>query len=442
MGRPSHTRSLQAWMNGILVGEWRVMRHGITEFEYAQTWLDNRLTRRPLSLSLPLPIENAPLRGPAVANYFDNLLPDSEPIRRRLQSRFHTRSRDAFDLLAEIGRDCVGAIQLLPPGEEPIGVKKTLVVPLTDAEVERGLLQAVTPSGFAGQQDDDEFRISIAGAQEKTAFTWYQGRWCRPMGATPTTHIFKLPLGLVGARQADMRTSVENEWLCSRLLAQFGIPVPKSEVGVFGQQKVLIVERFDRRYVAEQDYWLRIPQEDFCQAVGAPSSAKYEREGGPGMQVIARILQGAENPENDLQIFMRTQILFWMLAATDGHAKNFSISLLAGGQFRLTPIYDVLSVWPIVGKGPNSLDFQKQRMGMAWEGEENRHYRLRDIQRRHLVTTARRCGYGPQIESTLNALVAQTPKAIEAVSKQLPANFPMDVFETIAAGLQKMSDRL
>jgi serine/threonine-protein kinase HipA len=429
-------------MNGILVGQWRVMRNGVTEFQYDQTWLDNRVARRPLSLSLPLPMENAPLRGPAVANYFDNLLPDSAPIRRRLQSRFHTGSQDAFDLLAAIGRDCVGAVQLLPPDEEPLGVKTTQVVPLTDAEVERGLLQAVTPGGFAGQHDDDEFRISIAGAQEKTAFTWNQGRWCRPLGATPTTHIFKLPLGLVGARQADMRTSVENEWLCSKLLEQFGIPVPKSEVAVFGQQKVLIVERFDRRYVAEQDYWLRIPQEDFCQVTGMPSSAKYERDGGPGIQVIARMLQGAEKPEADLDTFMRTQILFWMLAATDGHAKNFSISLLAGGQFRLTPIYDVLSVWPIVGKGPNSLDFQKQRMAMAWEGEENRHYRLRDVQRRHLVATAKRCGYGAQIENTLLALAGQTAKAIEAVSKQLPANFPMDVFETISAGLQKMSARL
>ena len=137
-----------------------------------------------------------------------------------------------------------------------MGVTQTQVLPLNDDEVEQKLLQAVTPMGFAGQEDDDAFRISIAGAQEKTAFTWHQGSWCRPLGATPTTHIFKLPLGLVGgARQADMRTSAENEWLCSRLLEQFGIPVPKSEVHVFGKQKALVVERFDRRYVPEQGYW-------------------------------------------------------------------------------------------------------------------------------------------------------------------------------------------
>ena len=110
MGRRSHTRALNAWMNGILIGEWRILPHGAMEFQYAQTWLDNRVARRPLSLSLPLPIEDMPLRGPAVANYFDNLLPDSAAIRRRLQSRFHTESQEAFDLLAAIGRDCVGAV--------------------------------------------------------------------------------------------------------------------------------------------------------------------------------------------------------------------------------------------------------------------------------------------------------------------------------------------
>ena len=196
MGRRSHTRALNVWMNGILVGEWRVLRDGAMELQYAETWLNDRVARRPLSLSLPLPMEDTPLRGPAVASYFDNLLPDSEAIRRRLQSRFHTESQGAFDLLAAIGRDCVGAVQLLPLGEEPAAVTKTQVVPLNGDEVERKLVQAVTPMGFAAQDDDDDFRISIAGAQEKTAFTWHQGSWCRALGATPTTHIFKLPLGI------------------------------------------------------------------------------------------------------------------------------------------------------------------------------------------------------------------------------------------------------
>ena len=419
-----------------------IVRNNVMEFQYDPSWLDNREVRRPLSLSLPLPVENAPLHGPVVEHYFDNLLPDSDPIRRRLQSRFHTESQGAFDLLAAIGRDCAGALQLLPSAVVPTGITEIQARPLTDAEIEQCLVNTVTSTQMGRADDDDNFRISIAGAQEKTALLLHEGQWCRPLGATPTTHIFKLPLGLVGARQADMRTSVENEWLCARLLEQFGIPVPRSEIKAFGSQKVLVVERFDRRRIAGQNYWLRLPQEDFCQALGKPSSAKYETDHGPGMLEIARVLQVSETPERDIDIFLRTQILFWMLAATDGHAKNFSIYLHAGGSFQLTPIYDVLSAWPVVGTTANTLDYQNLRMAMAWQGDANRHYRMRDVQKRHLVETARRCGHGERIETTLQALVQHVPLAIAAVGQQLPAGFPMDVFETISAGLQQMARKI
>ena len=62
------------------------------------------------------------------------------------------------------------------------------------------LAGVTSPAAPGGELED--FRISIAGAQEKTAFLRHQGKWCRPIGSTPTTHIFKLPLGLVGNRQA------------------------------------------------------------------------------------------------------------------------------------------------------------------------------------------------------------------------------------------------
>ena len=171
---------------------------------------------------------------------------DADLIRRRFQERFHTGSRDAFALLAAIGRDCVGAVQLLPADDHPQDVHAIVAAPLSEAEVERALLQTVAPASFAADDANDDFRISIAGAQEKTAFLKHDGLWCRPLGVTPTTHIFKLPLGLVGGMQADMGTSVENEWLCARILRAYGLPVAHCELGRFGAQKVLIVERFDR----------------------------------------------------------------------------------------------------------------------------------------------------------------------------------------------------
>src|SRR5665811_2327901 len=211
MGRRPHSRALNVWANGQLVGQWRIPARGPVEFQYHPSWCASADTR-PLSLSLPMNLDNLPLKGETVGFYFDNLLPDSEHIRRRLQSRFHTQSRDAFDLLQAIGRDCVGAVQLLPENATPEDVFSIHAEPLDEAGIARQITAAVASPPIHGSDDDGEFRISIAGAQEKTALTWHDNRWCRPLGSTPTTHIFKLPLGLVGHRQADMRTSVENEW--------------------------------------------------------------------------------------------------------------------------------------------------------------------------------------------------------------------------------------
>ena len=110
--------SARVWVNGQLVGQWRIPARGPVAFQYDTSWYASP-DARPLSLSLPMNLDNLPLKGETVGFYFDNLLPDSEHIRRRLQSRFHTQSRDAFDLLQAIGRDCVGAVQLLPEHATP-----------------------------------------------------------------------------------------------------------------------------------------------------------------------------------------------------------------------------------------------------------------------------------------------------------------------------------
>jgi serine/threonine-protein kinase HipA len=411
------------------------------EFRYDDAWLSSPEVR-PLSVSLPLNMDGLPLRGEVVGAWFDNLLPDSEAIRRRLQSRFRTASNDVFDLLAAIGRDCVGAVQLLPEGEAPEGVFSIQTEPLDDAAIEQLLRNTVAPGqGLLRGGDEEAFRISIAGAQEKTALTWRAGRWCRPLGATPTTHIFKLPLGLVGNRQADMRASVENEWLCAVILAAFGLPVAPCAIHQFGEQKVLVVERFDRVLHASGQYWLRLPQEDFCQATGTPAALKYEADGGPGLPAMARILQGSEARDADLATLMRAQLLFWMLAATDGHAKNFSLRLLAGGRYRLTPLYDVLSAWPVTGKGASKLDVKELRMAMALRGR-NTHYRVSEIQRRHFNETARRCGLGADMESLIEEVLARTSGVIDQVAAVLPPGFPPDIFESITEGLRRSALQL
>ena len=119
MGRPSKSRVLSVWMNGERVGDWR-RSGGRQEFLYAESWLASSAAR-PISLSLPLRPSQEPYRD-GVEEFFDNLLPDNRQIRERIQRRFHAGSTGAFDLLTEIGRDCVGALQLMPEGQAPMNV--------------------------------------------------------------------------------------------------------------------------------------------------------------------------------------------------------------------------------------------------------------------------------------------------------------------------------
>ncbi|QGZ66529.1 type II toxin-antitoxin system HipA family toxin [Paraburkholderia acidisoli] len=438
MGRKSHSRALSIWANGERVGTWVVTPTGDTELRYDANWKRSAVGR-PLSLSLPFGIGEVPLRGERVHHYFDNLLPDSPQIRRRIAARFRTDTLDAFDLLKAIGRDCVGAVQLLDEDEAPEHVDRIEGTPLSEAAIERLLLE--TSGALPGaQEESDELRISLAGAQEKTALLRHRGRWRLPRGATPTTHILKLPLGFIGHRKVDFNTSVENEWLCLALLKAYGLPASNAQILTFGAQKVLCVERFDRA-LSRSGALLRLPQEDFCQALGVPPHRKYEAHGGPGVRDIAGLLRQSQQPREDLETFLAAQIVFWMLAAPDGHAKNFSLRLLPGGRFQLAPLYDVMSIWPVEGDGGNQWSWHKASLAMAVWGKA-RHYRMRDVKRAHFDATARLCYYGVDATPLVERLIERTPHAIDAVAATLPEGFPVRVAERLFDGLRFSAQRL
>lgn len=429
---------LAVWTNGIFVAHWRVVG-GEHRLDYQASWIDAP-QGRPLSRSMPFTPGNRSHRGEVVRSFFDNLLPDNDAIRRRLREKFATRDASTFALLAAIGRDCVGAIQLLAPGESPTGWDRIEAAALDDAGVERLIDQSLTASHALGLKGIDDLRISIAGAQEKTALLLHEGRWCRPMGATPTTHILKLPLGLVGNMLADMSDSVENEWLCSRLLAAMGLPVAECGMATFGRRRVLVVERFDRRLIQPANapsWWARLPQEDMCQALGRPGSLKYESDGGPGMAEVLRTLQAGTQAQADIRTFVLAQLAFWLLAATDGHAKNFSIFLDRDQGYRMTPLYDVLSAWPIIGNGPNQIAFKRAKLAMALRSK-NAPYHLHEIQTRHWRVLAKQAGIAFEM---LAEQVEGLPKAFAAVEAQLPAGFPQRVWRSIREGSELQARR-
>ncbi len=441
MGRPSRSRSLSVWMNGERVGLWTLPSRGAPEFAYDQGWVRSPLGR-PLSLSLPFNVDGQPITGLRVNHYFDNLLPDSESLRRRIAIQFSTNSLEPFELLKAVGRDCVGAVQLLDENETPQGVDSIAGKVLSAQQVEQLLHATGEPARSASFPHlGADLRLSLAGAQDKTALLRHRGRWYVPRGSTPTTHILKLPLGLIGGRRADFTHSVENEWLCLRILDAYGLDVAQADVSLFGDARALVVKRFDRQLSKDGKRILRLPQEDFCQALGLSPLMKYEAEGGPGLKAIMGVLRQSVDAPADMRAFMAAQIIFWMLRAPDGHAKNFSIRLMSGGAFRLTPLYDVMSAWPVAGDGPNQWPVQKLKLAMALLGK-NRHYDMHRIERRHFNSTARQLGFGADMDELIDDIVQQTAQVIDAVRAQLPPAFPGRVAESIFRGLRSSAEQL
>ena len=434
MRRPKKSGALSLWMNNQRVGTWAVTAQGEHVFHYDNEWLASPLGR-PISLSMPLRPATAPYKGELVRNYFENLLPDNDNIRQRLAKRFSTGT-EAFRLLAEIGRDCVGALQIMPEAENPPSNEAIQFELLSTEQVAEHLAGTLTTPAFT--QTDDTFRISIAGAQEKTALLWYKENWCRPLGASPTTHIFKLPMGQMPGG-IDLSTSVENEWLCHTLLQAFEIPVAKAEIVQFGEMKALCVERFDRRWTANGRL-VRLPQEDFAQVFGVSPDVKYESQGGPGIRQILDQLNGSSQAQIDRRDFFRTQVLFWMLAAIDGHAKNFSVFIEPRGFYRLTPRYDVLSAHPVMGHGAGHISSHKVKMAMAVDGK-NRHYKWPEIRRDHFEQTAKRC-HLPDAPALIDELITRTPKAIAEVAAKLPFDFPEALAKSIFDGIYRAANAL
>jgi serine/threonine-protein kinase HipA len=440
--------SLVVWMNGQRVGTWSTGKSEFSTFNYDAAWTNSEFFRA-LSLSIPVTAD-LEVRGPQVTYYFDNLLPDNPAIRKRIGTRFKVRA-DTFDLLTAIGRDCVGAVQLLPPDTAPEDWDRINATALSEAQVALHLRSVVAPpSTFGGDQDPDEFRISIAGAQEKSAFLRMGGKWFRPEGPTPTTHIMKLPMGII-AGGLDFKLSVENEWLCAQFLRAIGLHVANTAIESFEDLTVLVIERFDRRWLGAEPkaaskrgfaptkgvYLVRLPQEDFCQALGVPLEKKYENHGGPSLADGLRLLSGSEQSAADRSHFVLTQLMFWLLAAPDGHAKNFSIQHSVGGRYHLTPLYDVLSAWPLIGKGPKLRQYEKVSLAMAVRGK-NAHYRLKSIQTRHWYELAKSMAVQGLWERMIEG-VQRAPSAIASIEKILPEDFPETVYTAIAKGIARHS---
>lgn len=411
--------SLTVVVNGALVGEVRQER-GKVSFSYTEEWQESE-EAHPLSLSMPLPKRDH--KDEVVAPFLEGLLPDNDAILERWARQFGVSARNPFSLLRYVGEEVAGAAQYVRPENlDAMLEQDDRVEWLTEKDVGDRLRGLVEDHG-AWRSPDDVGYFSLAGVQPKTALRCVNGRWGVPYGATPTTHILKPPV-------MKLRGFAENEHLCLSLAQVVGLSAANSELKRFDGAPVVVVERYDRQGL------LRIHQEDFCQATSVSPRTKYENEGGPTAETIVSILRNnSSDPGEDVERFIDSLALNWVIGGSDAHGKNYSMLIAPGGQVRLAPLYDLISILPYPDLG------QPDRMKLAMKvGGE---YRIGYIRSRHW----RRFAEAAELDA--QEVVARVRRMVESVGEsvdklaasEIPTGFDTEFGELFASKVSENVQR-
>ena len=305
-------------------------------FLYDPAWIALR-GAFPISVTMPLSAER--ITSDVFLPWAANLLPESEQLRTLGQLLGMARS-DVVGLLSAIGGDTAGALSFGHPGRtasvqwRPVG---------SPEDLEKVIEELPSKPFLVG---DEGVSMSLAGVQTKLAVAIDgAGHVCIPMNGSPSTHILK-------PDSPRLLGGVQNEAFCLALARRLNVPAPNFTTGRAGSRAYLLVQRYDR--LAAGDRWRRLHQEDYCQALGKPPSAKYEsnQTGLPGptltdmFEVTRRYLPPTEIVD------LLDMVIFNVIACnTDAHAKNYSI-MIRGSGVSLAPIYDVMcgEVWENVTK--------------------------------------------------------------------------------------------
>jgi serine/threonine-protein kinase HipA len=265
-------------------------------------------------------------------DFFENMLPEG-PALARIAALAGVRPVDTYGILKAFGRDCAGAVMVLPDGDQPRGSGGSGYTPMTAGDLRQviGALD-VAPLGVAPERG---FRPSLAGFQRKALLgRAADGIWQLPYGDAPSTWILK-PDG--------PHPMAANEATCLRLAAACGLDVPETELLDVAGLPVLAVKRYDRQDSSDGRLPVRVHQEDGCQATATPPGLKYEEQGGPSLRDLAGLLRNVGEPRDVTGLLRRTTFNL-AVGNADAHAKNFSlVHDLDGPTVRLTPFYDVLS---------------------------------------------------------------------------------------------------
>lgn len=381
-------KTLDVYLYNKLVGKLSQDIHGQMTFVYTEEWLSNP-SSIPLSYSLPLQKEI--FRQKQCRPYFAGVLPE-ENKRTIIAKNLGISDKNDFALLKEIGGECAGAVTLIPVGESLDDVESSYQ-PLTNQELANIIRKLPTRPLMAG---NDGIRLSLAGAQDKLAIHYENGKFSIPLNGAMSTHILK---------PANNRFEglVFNEALCLKLAAMIGLPAAKVEAASVEGMDYLLVERFDRK-VDESGKKVRLHQEDFCQALGIVSEMKYESEGGPNLKACFDLIRKiSTRPVVDLQHLLDAVIFNFLVGNNDAHGKNFSI-LYDDGSIGLTPLYDIVST-----------EFYKElnnKMAMRIGGE----YIAEKILPRHFEKLAEDAGFAkPRVKERVLDVANKVMLSVEKI---------------------------
>ena len=308
-------KELSVRLHGLQVGVLRLV-NGKMEFTYDEN------AQKPISLSLPL--QKEPFKEKVCRAFFGGLLPENPNMRELLAKKYNINVNDDFKLLKEIGRDCAGALSFheMTEPQKSYQMLKIEGSILSDEELTK-YLEELPYRPYLGK------RLSLAGAQEKTAVCVINGKIALPNNDIPTTHIIKTSL-------PKYVQSIQNEYICMKAAKEIGLEVAEVEIRKVGEIEFLLVERFDRKYSNNLECE-RILQEDFAQSLGVQARDKYKVT----FKDCLKVLNQTATPANSKLRFVRQVIFNYLIGNTDAHAKNFSVYLTNDG-ITLTPAYDLL----------------------------------------------------------------------------------------------------
>jgi serine/threonine-protein kinase HipA len=322
-------KMLDVYFHDRIVGQLVQDENGEIHFTYSADWLADPMA---ISISCSLPLQKETFTRKNCRAFFGGILPE-ENQRKLIAKNLGISANNDFSMLEKIGGECAGALSFISVGEK-LRFERDDYHELTDVQLPRILRELPTRPLLAGEQG---VRLSLAGVQDKLAVYIDNEKICIPLNNAPSTHILKPDFGVYDG-------VIFNEAFCLLLAKRIGLSVAEADLKNVEDIHYLLIKRYDRLYVEAKGKIkniVRVHQEDFCQALGIPSTNKYQNEGGPSLKQCFDLIRSVSStPVIDLDKMINAVIFNFLIGNCDAHGKNFSLLYL--DQVQLAPLYDLV----------------------------------------------------------------------------------------------------